>query len=107
MCGISGVIANRGATRTGVDAVLLGDSLRHRGRSGRGSYSGPQVSLGFDDNFLYADWITGTWAQFSDVIAQGPLVKQGMLRDGVLHRLSRLDWRSQWRLFTLSAWSTR
>jgi asparagine synthase (glutamine-hydrolysing) len=63
--------------------------------------------VGFDDNFPYPDWIAGNWAHFSDVIAEGPLVKLGVLRDGVLHRLSKLDWPSQWRLFTLSAWLTR
>jgi hypothetical protein len=66
-----------------------------------------EPKVGFDDNFPYPDWIAGNWAHFSDVIASGPLVKQGILRDGILRQLPRLDWRSQWRLFALSAWLTR
>ena len=63
--------------------------------------------VGFDDNFPYPAWIAENWAHFFAVIAEGPLVKLGVLRDGVLHRLPELDWLSQWRLFTLSAWLTR
>ncbi|ROO86725.1 asparagine synthase (glutamine-hydrolysing) [Actinocorallia herbida] len=63
--------------------------------------------VGFDDHFPYPAWISGNLPHFSEMIAEGPLVKMGLLRDGVVPRLSELDWRSQWRLFALSAWLTR
>ncbi len=78
--------------------VFAGSSLEHL-------FDEPKV--GFDDNFPYPDWIAGNWAYFSDVIASSQLVKQGVLRDGIMRQLPRLDWRSQWRLFALSAWLTR
>ncbi|MCS0636942.1 asparagine synthase-related protein [Streptomyces sp. LP05-1] len=63
--------------------------------------------VGFDDHFSYSDWMTDNWPGFSGAIVDGPLKGTGILRDGALDGLERLDWRTLWRLFALSTWLNR
>ncbi|GAA2640340.1 asparagine synthetase B family protein [Streptomyces axinellae] len=63
--------------------------------------------VGFDDHFSYSDWMVENWPRFSSAIVDGPLKGTGILRDGALDRLQERDWRTLWRLFSLSTWLTR
>ncbi|MFE7121063.1 asparagine synthetase B family protein [Streptomyces sp. NPDC057654] len=63
--------------------------------------------IGFDDAFSYSDWMSENWPEFSTTITTGPLAELGVVRGTLLQRLSELDWRLLWRLFSLTTWLKR
>ncbi|MEV0265447.1 asparagine synthase-related protein [Streptomyces sp. NPDC050617] len=63
--------------------------------------------VGFDDAFSYSDWMSENWPEFSSTITTGPLAELSVVRASLLQRLSELDWRLLWRLFSLTAWLKR
>ncbi|MFF2602346.1 asparagine synthetase B family protein [Streptomyces californicus] len=88
---------------TGGSKPLLRRSFRNTPLAG--AFNEPKV--GFDDHFSYADWMAENWLQFSAAITDGPLKGTGILQDGALDNLEHRDWRTLWRLFSLSAWLRR